>query len=406
MSTHLLESDQPISIDGVRLATANAGLKYKDRDDLLLVEVAPGTAAAAVFTKNKFCAAPVIVARQHFARSVPRYLLFNAGNANAGTGEPGLEDARFTTAEVAAGVGCEPTEVLPFSTGVIGEKLNVAKIAAVIPALVSNLSGDAWDAAARAILTTDTVAKHYSAQIDIDGTSYRISGFAKGSGMIRPNMATMLGFVATDAPIPASSLQPLLVELVDNSFNRITVDGDTSTNDAVVLCATGQAASTDVELNDAHPHWRELVAGLESVFQRLAKAIVRDGEGATKFIEISVSSPTREDSLAIAETIAHSPLVKTAFFASDPNWGRILAAIGRAPVESLQVDTVSIWLNDYQIVAAGARHSDYEESKAAAVMAQSDICVRVAVGDGASSATVWTCDLSYDYVRINAEYRS
>ncbi len=405
MKFELLEFEDPLVIGGVRLGTAVAGIRTRERDDLALVEICPGAETTAVFTQNKFCAAPVIVARANIAEARPRFLIFNSGNANAGTGANGVDDARVIVAELARLNGCPPNEVLPFSTGVIGERLDCAKIAAVLPQLIANLDRSNWRSAASAIMTTDLVPKYFSLEIRVQDLSYRVSGLAKGSGMIHPNMATMLAFVATDAEIPEIHLQRLLTECVDRSFNRISVDGDTSTNDACVFTATGKTSDGSA-LTPDHPHWFAVVAGVEKVFESLAKSIVRDGEGATKFVEIVVESANEGDSLAIATTVAQSPLVKTALFASDPNWGRILAAIGRAPVASMHVSEVSFWLNDYQIVSNGEPLETYDESVAAEIMAETDIVLRILIGSGRALARIWTCDLSYDYVRINAEYRS
>jgi len=401
----ITEAAAPLEIDGIRLATAAAGIRYRDRDDVLLIELDPAAASAAVFTRNKFCAAPVVVAKEHMAAAVPRYLIFNSGNANAGTGKQGLADARAVPEELAARELCAVEQVLPFSTGVIGERLDSRKIVKVLPDLLQRLRGDQWPQAAAAIMTTDTVAKISSLRIAVGGETYRVTGITKGSGMIRPDMATMLAFVATDADIPTRHLQRILTDAVEKSFNRIDVDGDTSTNDACVLTATAKAGK-DGALDPDHPHWAAVVAGIERVCTSLAQSIVRDGEGATKFVEVVVDSPNVGDSLAIASTIAQSPLVKTALFASDPNWGRILAAVGRAPVDSLAIDEISIWLDDHEIVRNGEPSSDYRESEAKKIMSKTDITIRVKVGQGGCVERVWTCDLSFDYVRINAEYRS
>jgi len=405
LKVEIVEFEEPLTIDGVRLAAASTGIRGSGRDDLALVEVSSATQTTAVFTQNAFCAAPVIVARENIARGNVRLLIFNSGNANAGTGAGGLADARKITAELARIADCSEDEVLPFSTGVIGERLQCSKIIPALSPLLSALAPDQWHSAAAAIMTTDTVAKYFSIEIRVEGQSYRVTGMAKGSGMIHPNMATMLCFIATDADIDRTHLQQMLSECVDKSFNRITVDGDTSTNDACVLAATGAAANGS-SLTPHHPHWPAVAEGIGRIFEHLAKSIVRDGEGATKFVEIVVDSKSEPDSLAVAMTVAQSPLVKTALFASDPNWGRILAAVGRAPVAQMRVEDVSIWLNDYQIVANGEPIEGYEESVAARIMSETDITLRVALGKGGAVARVWTCDLSYDYVRINAEYRS
>jgi glutamate N-acetyltransferase/amino-acid N-acetyltransferase len=393
-----------LRVSGIRLATAGAGIKRQDRDDVLLIEAAEGATLAAVFTRNAFCAAPVTVAREHLAQN-PRWLLVNSGNANAGTGAKGLADARATCRRVADLAGGRPEQVLPFSTGVIGEYLPVDKIAAALPGALAALAETGWDRAARAIMTTDTRPKFAARAVDLGGRTVTVAGIAKGAGMIHPDMATMLSFVATDAKVEASALQDLLADAADQSFNGITVDGDTSTNDALVLIASGAAGGPELSGNSAgFPAFAEAV---REVCAELAEAIVRDGEGATKFIRIIVDEA--RDSLearTVGKTIAHSPLVKTAFFASDPNWGRILAAVGRAGCAGLDIDRVSIRLGDVLIVEHGGRAPGYTEEAGAAVMARADIDIRVALGRGDASATVLTCDFSYDYVRINAEYRT
>lgn len=390
------------SVPGVRLATAAAGIRKPGRQDLLLVEIAPGTSTAAMFTSNAFCAAPVILARQHLNTTFPRYLLINSGNANAGTGEQGLQAAIRSCQAVAEQCGCAAEEVLPFSTGVIGEPLPVEKISAVLSQLQQHLNTDAWQTAAQAIMTTDTVPKIVSRQITLAGKAVTLTGIAKGAGMIRPNMATMLSFLATDAKLDKATLQSCLRNAVNKSFNRITVDGDTSTNDAVVLMATGNSG---VQIQAS-----ELVAFqtlLDDVCVELARAIVRDGEGATKLINIVVEQGTDEQECSrVAYAIAHSPLVKTAFFASDPNWGRILAAVGYAGVDNLDISKIQIYLDDVCIVKDGGRASSYTEEQGRQVMQQTEITIRVVLQRGKATTTVWTCDFSYDYVKINAEYRT
>lgn len=390
---------------GIRLSAVAAGLRKAGRRDLTLIECVPGSVAAAVFTRNRFCAAPVALAREHLAVASPRALLINSGYANAGTGAPGMEDARASCAALAQALGLRATEVLPFSTGVIGERMPVPRLIAAIPAAVAALTDAGWADAAHGIMTTDTVAKGSSRQIEIGGRRVTVTGITKGAGMIRPDMATMLAFIATDAAIDAPLLERCLQAAVAVSFNRITVDGDTSTNDACVLLASGRAGHAPLRTNDA-----DLAAfqrAVTDVCVELAQAIVRDAEGATKFITVDVGGAASEsDAVAVAYTIAHSPLVKTAFFASDPNWGRILAAIGRAPIAVLELERVSIHLNDVCVVRAGARAADYTEDKGQSVMRQSEIIVRVTLGNGPGQARVWTSDLSHDYVRINAEYRS
>ena len=392
-------------VAGVRLATAAAGIRKADRQDLTLIEIALGAVAAGVFTKNVFCAAPVVVAREHLAAAMPRLLVINSGNANAGTGEQGLEDARTTCREAAARLGCRPEEVLPFSTGVIGQRLPVAKLVAGLDGALSGLAPTAWDRAALGIMTTDTVPKLASAQIDTDAGAIHITGISKGAGMIKPNMATMLAFIATDAHVRASDLQALLADKADRTFNRITIDGDTSTNDACVLVATGKAQATP--LDPGTGAWRAFAAGVEQVLGDLARAIVRDGEGATKLVEVTVrGGRTEADCLKAAYAVAESPLVKTALFASDPNWGRILAAVGRSGVDDLQLNEISIAIGGVPIVANGEPVPGYDEADVARVMKGAEYEIAIAIGRGATEVTVLTCDFSYDYVKINAEYRS
>jgi glutamate N-acetyltransferase/amino-acid N-acetyltransferase len=398
------ENLEPLRVPGIRLGTAGAGIKRQDRDDLLVIEAAEGSACAAVFTRNAFCAAPVVVAREHL-ESAPRWLLVNSGNANAGTGPRGLEDARATCRVLAELAGGRIGQVLPFSTGVIGEYLPVDKIAAALPRALASLDEAGWAKAARAIMTTDTRPKIASRAAEIGGRRIAVTGIAKGAGMIHPDMATMLAFIATDARVEPSSLQDCLSDAADRSFNSITVDGDTSTNDACVLVASG--ASGIPELNRDSAEFPVFAEAVREVCAELAEAIIRDGEGATKLIRIVVEEARdAEEARNVAKTIAHSPLVKTAFFASDPNWGRILAAVGRAGCAGLDIDRVSIWLGDVLIVENGGRAAGYTEEAGAAVMARDDITVRVALGRGGAVQTVLTCDFSYDYVRINAEYRT
>jgi len=393
-------------VPGIRLGTTAAGIRKKDRRDLVVIESAHGTRAAATFTQNRFCAAPVIVARDHLMKSSPRALLINTGFANAGTGQAGLEDATACCEALAQKLGCASTEVLPFSTGVIGERFSRERIIAGLPACLANLTADGWGEAASGIMTTDTVPKGSSRKIKIDGQTITVTGISKGAGMIRPDMATMLAFVATDAPISIPVLQSCLKTAVNQSFNRITIDGDTSTNDACVLLATG--SSRIPEINQVRGEGHDLLhAAISEVFMELAQAIVRDAEGATKFITVLIKGgASQEDCLAVAYSIAHSPLVKTAFFASDPNWGRILAAIGRAPIAHLDSDKVSIRLNGLGVVARGAVDSGYSEAKGQEVMRQPEIVIEVDLGLGSETAQVWTSDLSHEYVSINADYRS
>ncbi|MEY4684914.1 MAG: hypothetical protein RLZ25_1373 [Pseudomonadota bacterium] len=389
-------------VPGVRLGTAQAGIKKKDRDDLLVIEADEAAVVAAVFTQNAFCAAPVLVAREHLEYG-PRWLLINSGNANAGTGPRGLKDARSTCESLAQKVGHPLQKVLPFSTGVIGEYLPVEKIEAALSHALGDLREDHWDQAARAIMTTDTYPKCASERVDVGGYNVTVTGISKGAGMIQPNMATMLAFIATDARVERDALQALLSDIADRTFNCITVDGDTSTNDACVLMASGKSPL----LLPGTPGFDAFSRAVHAVLAQLSEAIVRDGEGATKLIRIQVEgAKDREEARTVGKTIAHSPLVKTAFFASDPNWGRILAAVGRAGCENLVIENVAIWLDEVQIVEAGGRCASYTEESGARVMAQSEILIRVALGRGVAQETVLTCDFSYDYVRINAEYRT
>ncbi|GIX31131.1 MAG: arginine biosynthesis bifunctional protein ArgJ [Porticoccaceae bacterium] len=388
-------------VAGVRLGVASAGIKRPGRRDLLVMALEEGSEVAAVFTRNAFRAAPVVVAEEHLRRGSPRWLVVNTGNANAGTGRQGLEDARAVCAALAAQAGAGPEAVLPFSTGVIGEPLPVAKILAALPQALGGLRPDGWAEAASAILTTDTRPKGASRRLTLDGRTVTLTGIAKGAGMIRPQLATMLAFVATDARIPRPLLRRLLARAVERSFNRITVDGDTSTNDAVVLAATG-AAGVAVERDEG-----PFAEALAELMVELAQAIVRDGEGATKFIAVRVEGGRDGgECLRVAYAVAESPLVKTAFFAADPNWGRILAAVGRAGLADLAVERVRIWLDEVLIVEGGGRAATYTEEAGRRVMARDEVVVRIDLGRGAAAETVWTCDLSYDYVRINAEYRT
>ncbi|MCK2182646.1 bifunctional glutamate N-acetyltransferase/amino-acid acetyltransferase ArgJ [Halomonas getboli] len=400
--------DMPV-IDGVRLGTARAGIKTADRRDLVVIEVPEGAAVAGSFTRNAFCAAPVTVAREHLAActlhgEAPRYLVVNTGNANAGTGEIGLRDARATCDELAGLAGVQSSQVLPFSTGVIGETLPMDRLLAGLPEALRGLDGSAagWAAAGEGILTTDTRPKGASVSFQLGDETVTLNGISKGSGMIKPNMATMLAFVATDAAVAPALLDELLRESVDRSFNCITVDGDTSTNDACMLIATGRGAAIDDD--------ERLVAfreALERLMIELAQAIVRDGEGATKFVGLRVDGAvTRQEALDVAFTVAHSPLVKTALAASDANWGRILAAVGRAPVADFDVERVVIDLGDVRLVEHGGRADGYTEEAGSAVMAQEEIAIRIDLGRGERSATVWTTDLTREYVAINADYRS
>ncbi|MDD1617937.1 MAG: bifunctional glutamate N-acetyltransferase/amino-acid acetyltransferase ArgJ [Methylococcaceae bacterium] len=393
-----------LDVPGIMLGTACAGIKQTVKDDILVIQMAEQSTCAAVFTQNAFCAAPVHVAKANLTHE-PRWLLINSGNANAGTGEQGMQDALLTCAELARIVGGGAKQVLPFSTGVIGQPLPVAKIKAVLPEAIRNLSLNNWDKAARAIMTTDTFPKGISKVITIAGRSITINGISKGAGMIQPNMATMLGFIATDAKINQALLQICLTLAVEQSFNRITVDGDTSTNDACVVMASG--CSTAPEITADSEHYAIFADALMSVCKQLAEAIVRDGEGATKLMRIVVKEALHdEEAVRVGKTIAHSPLVKTAFFASDPNWGRILAAVGRSGIENMILENVQIFLDDVCIVRNGGRADDYTEEAGQRVMDRDEITVTVKLGRGKASQEVLTCDFSYDYVKINAEYRT
>ncbi|QTF94059.1 bifunctional glutamate N-acetyltransferase/amino-acid acetyltransferase ArgJ [Halomonas sp. BM-2019] len=394
------------AIPGVRLGTAMAGIKKPNRRDLVVIEAPAGARVAGTFTRNAFCAAPVTVAQEHLAAygAGARYLVINTGNANAGTGEVGLRDARATCAELARLAGVPPEAVLPFSTGVIGEPLPMERLLAGLPAALKHLDdgAEAWRLAGEGILTTDTRPKGASVTLDLGEETLTINGIAKGSGMIQPNMATMLAFVATDATLDQALLDELLRETVDRSFNCITVDGDTSTNDACVLIST--CRGPEVAGEEAIAVFRN---GLQRVMTELAQAIVRDGEGATKFVTLQVNgAESRREALDVAFTVANSPLVKTALYASDANWGRILAAVGRAPVADFDVSRVAIDLGEVRLVEAGGRAPGYTEEAGSAVMAREEIPIRIALGRGQESATVWTTDLSHEYVSINADYRS
>ncbi|MBJ6609280.1 MAG: bifunctional glutamate N-acetyltransferase/amino-acid acetyltransferase ArgJ [Candidatus Thiothrix moscowensis] len=402
MAVNLHAPETLLPIAGVRLASVNAGIRYKNRNDLLLIELEPGSHTAAVFTRNAFCAAPVHVCRSHLQHGNPRYLLINAGNANAGTGEPGMQAARECCEQLAEQGECWAEQVLPFSTGVIGMQLPVDKIVAALPKALAKLDVDGWLEASRTIMTTDTVGKAISRQVEIFGETITISGIAKGAGMIHPNMATMLAYVATDALIEKDTLQRVLNAVVEETFNCITVDGDTSTNDSLVLMATG---SSGVYVGSAG--LAVFQQAVQDVCLYLAQAIVRDGEGATKFISVAVEgAATRAEARAVGNTVALSPLVKTALFASDPNWGRILAAVGRSPVDALDVGRITIWLGETLLIENGEPAASYREELGAAETCQEEIIIRINLGRGDAAATTWTCDFSYDYVKINAEYRS
>ena len=392
-------------VAGFELGIASAGIKKPGRRDVVLMRCAESSTVAGVYTQNAFCAAPVLLCKQRM-QSSPRYLLVNTGNANAATGELGLQAANAVCQELAGLLGCPVEQVLPFSTGVIGEPLPVAKIVAALPAAISDLREENWALAAEGIMTTDTLPKGASVQFQHNGVTVTVTGISKGAGMIRPNMATMLGYIATDAAVSQDILQNILHDAANKSFNRITIDGDTSTNDSCILVATGQAALTPIteaqgELYEA------LREAIEQVAMQLAQAIVRDGEGATKFVTVQVQGgANQQECLDVAYAVAHSPLIKTALFASDPNWGRIVAAIGYAGVKDLNTEQVNVYLNDVCIVAQGGRAQAYTEEQGAAVMQQAEILIRIELERGGSSETIWTTDLSHEYVRINAEYRS
>ncbi|MCI1191236.1 bifunctional glutamate N-acetyltransferase/amino-acid acetyltransferase ArgJ [Calidifontimicrobium sp. SYSU G02091] len=395
-------------VAGVRLGIAMAGVRKAHRRDLTVIALDEGAVVAGVFTTNRFCAAPVQVCREHLAAggSGIRALVINTGNANAGTGDDGLARARSVCAALARQMGIAAQQVLPFSTGVIMETLPNDRIEAALPAALADLKPANWAVAAEAIMTTDTLPKAASRQVTIGGRTVTVTGISKGAGMIRPNMATMLGFVATDAVIAPALMQALVREAADASFNRITIDGDTSTNDAFVLIATRQAGHAEIASLDS-ADGRALRDAVVAVSQQLAQAIVRDGEGATKFITVQVDGGRSADECRrVAYAIAHSPLVKTAFFASDPNLGRILAAVGYAGVDDLDQALIDLYLDDVHVATRGGRHPAYREEDGQRVMKQSEITVRVDLHRGSASAAVWTCDLSYDYVRINADYRS
>ncbi len=398
---------QLLPVAGISLGIAEAGIKRPNRKDLLVMQICPGARVAGVFTSNRFCAAPVIVAREHLTKDQGiRALLVNTGNANAGNGEQGMQDARTSCAALAGLLNCKDTQILPFSTGVIMEPLPLSKLAAGLPAAVANMREDNWFDAAQAIMTTDIVAKAVSRQVSVEGKSITITGIAKGSGMIHPNMATMLGYIATDAKISQSVLQQMVSEAANRSFNCITVDGDTSTNDALMLIATGKAANPEVQSVNSEAG-KALQDALTEVAIWLAQAIVRDGEGATKFITVRIDGGKSEvECKKVGYAIARSPLVKTAFFASDPNLGRILAAIGYAGINDLDVDSIKLYLDDVLVAENGGRASSYNEAAGQRVMQQADITIHVILNRGAANAVLWTCDFSYDYVKINASYRS
>ena len=399
--------DELFPVAGVELGWAEAGIRKANRKDVLVVRIAEGSSVGGVFTRNRFCAAPVILCREHLAsRQEIRALVVNTGNANAGTGEQGMQVARTTCAALARLLGCEPSQILPFSTGVIMEPLPVDRLVAGLPQAIDRLQQGHWLEAAEAIMTTDTQPKAASRRVVVGGTTVNVTGIAKGAGMIRPTMATMLGFVATDAAVAPALIGDLTRQAADRSFNRITIDGDTSTNDSFVVIATGRSGAPRIEMT-SDPAYGELTEAIEAVARQLAQSIVRDGEGATKFIEVRVEQArTEEEAARIAYAVAHSPLVKTAFFASDPNLGRILAAVGYAGVDDLDPARVQMHLGDVWVVRDGGRRPEYREEDGQRVMKQSEITIRLQLGRGDAATSVWTSDLSHDYVSINADYRS
>jgi glutamate N-acetyltransferase/amino-acid N-acetyltransferase len=392
-------------IDGVRIGVTNAGVKQTKRPDITIFELSESATVAGVFTKNAFCAAPVQLCRKHLGITSPRYLLVNTGNANAGTGELGMQAAVNCVSALADKTHVKAEQILPFSTGVIGEPLPVEKVVASFDAALNDLSANNWAAAATAIMTTDTRPKGVSRTVEIAGEKLTVAGISKGAGMIKPNMATMLAYVAIDAKVSQALLQQVITEATNHSFNRITIDGDTSTNDSVVIIATGKS-NLDVDKLSKNDLWLFQQA-ITLVFVELAQLIIRDGEGATKFVHIKVDGGlTEAECEKVAFTVAESPLVKTALFASDPNWGRILAAVGRSGVENLDVTKVGVIINDVLIAEKGGRSVSYTEAAGAAALAKEDIFIHISLQRGDAEATIWTTDLSYDYVKINAEYRS
>ncbi|XAH22562.1 bifunctional glutamate N-acetyltransferase/amino-acid acetyltransferase ArgJ [Xylophilus sp. GW821-FHT01B05] len=395
------------AIDGVRIGVAEAGIRKANRKDLTVFLLDEGASVAGVFTQNRFCAAPVQICREHLqGSSAIRAMVINTGNANAGTGEDGLARAQATCTAAAQLLGIAPEQVLPFSTGVIMEPLPVDRIAAGLPAAIADAQAAHWARAAEGIMTTDTLPKAFSAQATVGGATVKITGISKGAGMIRPNMATMLGFLATDAKVAPAVLQQLAKLLADGSFNRVTIDGDTSTNDSFIVVATNKAGHASIE-SLASAEGQALQAAMLGVAQQLAQAIVRDGEGATKFITVRVEGgKTGDECRQVAYAIAHSPLVKTAFYASDPNLGRILAAVGYAGIADLDQTGIELHLDDVHVATRGGRNPAYREEDGQRVMKQSEITVRVGLGRGDAADTVWTCDFSHDYVSINADYRS
>ncbi len=405
MAVNLPELGALSAIRGIRIGTACAGIKQTQRDDLVVMTLSAGSEVAGVFTRSAFKAAPVRLCERHLAAGAPRAILINSGNANAATGSAGIEDALQCCRWVSEALGVTPESVLPFSTGVIGQRLPLPKLRDGIP-LASNSLGDGWETAARAIMTTDTAPKALSRSVDVDGTTVTITGIAKGAGMIRPDMATMLAYIGTDAAVSRTCLQELVAHAADASFNRITVDGDTSTNDSFLVIATGAAGNPPVDSVE-HSGYAALRDGVVAVARELAQRIIRDGEGATKFVTVTVAGGrTAAECLKVAYTVAESPLIKTAMFASDPNWGRFCMAIGRAGVTDLEADRVALYLDDVCVARNGMIAAQYTEAAGARVMSRDEFCVRIELGRGSAQETVWTCDFSYDYVKINAEYRT
>ena len=403
MAVNLVEPDTLMPVPGVRLAAARTGIKEASRDDLALAVFDEGTVIAGVYTQSAFTAPPVDLAKE---RLTPLAWIVNSGNANAATGQPGRDDAIAVCDALAQELGLRGDNIQPFSTGVIGERLDVSKICAAVPALAQSLSPDQWLSFGKAIMTTDTVTKAASKRISIDGTDITLTGVAKGSGMIKPNMATMLGYIACNASVTPEVLDTMVQEVANGSFNRITVDGDTSTNDCFMLAATGKSEMTTIN-SVADEHYVALKQAVLEVAQTLAQAIVRDGEGATKFVTITVAGGEHpQECLEVAYTVAESPLVKTALFAGDANWGRFCMAIGRAEVAELDQSRISLWLDEVQVASGGLMADDYTEEAGSSVLAQDEFRVLIDLGRGEASETVWTTDLSYEYVRINAEYRS
>ncbi|WP_347203721.1 bifunctional glutamate N-acetyltransferase/amino-acid acetyltransferase ArgJ [Abyssibacter sp.] len=405
MAVGLSSPERLAPVKGVRLAAVEAGIRYRDRTDLALIELAPGARAAVALTNNVFAAAPVRLCREHRGRTGrARAWLINSGNANAGTGESGVVAARASCAAVAQALGCAADEVWPFSTGVIGEALPAERVTAAIPAASARLDEDAWLPVAQAIMTTDSLPKGLSRTVTLsNGERYTITGIGKGAGMIRPDMATMLAFVATDAPLSQAAVEQILSRAIDASFHCITVDGDTSTNDACALAATGTGPVIEI----GTPDYRICRDAIIEVCQHLAQSMVRDGEGASKFVTVQVENARSVDEARkVAMTVAHSPLVKTAWFASDPNWGRVLAAVGRSGLEGLRIDQVDLWIDDQSVLQGGEPSPNYVESLASEAMRREAFTVRIRLGRGAADAVIWTCDLGHEYVRINAEYRS